>query len=156
MTAEIAENHWPRPLQHRALPLVSAIDTEIKIAEISCEAVNEFPGNRMLFTALVPAEEIDAVLKAVGGIGHGVTSDAQYQTPMTERPVSAFWIYGPNDSDRFESLIHSWRTHDKTVLLPDDALLMLFDLTPKILIMASLLRSIYELNFFSVKRVLAA
>jgi len=134
MATEPAEDFWPQPLLHCSRPLVTAADIEITIGEISWDAVDGFMGDRMLYTALVPTDEVDSVLKAVGGIGHGVSSDTTHRTfGIGSGYLPAFWIYGPTGSKRFESLIHSWWSHDKIVLLPDDALLMCYDLTPRIM-----------------------
>jgi hypothetical protein len=68
MPAQLADNFWPRPLRHCALPLVCDTDEEITIAEITSEPIDGFVGNRMLYTALVPLVEVDSVLKAAGGL----------------------------------------------------------------------------------------
>jgi hypothetical protein len=88
----------------------------------------------MLYTALVPLEEVDSVLKAVGGIGHGVSSNPRHPAFGIDGSFfPPFTIYGPGGSKRFESLIHTWLNHNKTVLLPDSALLMSYGLTPRIM-----------------------
>jgi len=132
----LGEKAWPRPLLHCGRPLVASADEELTIGEITGEAVDGFPGNRMLFTALVPLEELELVLKAVGGIGHGVSFDAgdgSIRAGDGGAPVSGFSIYGPDGSKRFESLVHSWRNHNKTVLVPDDVFLRQYELVPRIL-----------------------
>jgi hypothetical protein len=74
MPTPLAEEFWPQPLRHCARPLVNATDEEVTIGEITSEPVDGHYGNRMLYTALVPLGEVDSVLRAVGGIGHGVRS----------------------------------------------------------------------------------
>lgn len=87
----------------------------------------------MLYTALVPLEEVDSVLRAVGGIGHGVQSDPRHPAfRMSGSYSPPFSIDGPDRSKRFESLVHTWLNHNKTVLLPDSALLMSYGLIPRI------------------------
>src|SRR5580704_14694812 len=118
MASNLDENSWPGPLGHCGRPLVTSADEEVTIGEISGEAIEGFTGNRMLFTALVPLEEIESVLKAVGGIGHGVSFDPEggaFGTGDSRYPV--FSIHGSDSSKRFETLVHSWRNHNKTVLL---------------------------------------
>jgi len=87
----------------------------------------------MLYTAMVSLKEVDSVLRTLGGIGHGVSSDARHQAFVTDGSYfPAFYIAGPGGK-RFESLIHTWLNHNKTVLLPDSALLMSYGLTPRIM-----------------------
>jgi hypothetical protein len=128
-----AEDFWPQPLRHCARPLVTAADEEVIIGEITSEPIDGFSGNRMLYTALVPLEEVDSVLRAVGGIGHGVRSDPQHPAfRMGSSYSPPFSIDGPGRSKRFESLVHTWLNHNKTVFLPDSALLMAYGLIPRI------------------------
>jgi len=125
MPAQLADNFWPRPLRHCALPLVSDTDEEITIAELTSEPIDGFAGNRMLYTALVPLVEVDSVLKAAGGMGHGVSSNATNPAfGEGGKYLPAFWIDSPDGSKRFESLIHTWHNNNKNVLLPDSSLLM--------------------------------
>lgn len=132
MSTPLAEDFWPQPLRHCARPLVTAADEEVIIGEITSEPVDGFSGNRMLYAALVPLEEVDSVLRAVGGIGHGVRSDPRHAAFRMGGSYSPpFSIDGPDRSKRFESLVHTWLNHNKTVLLPDSALLMSYGLIPR-------------------------
>lgn len=132
MSTPLGENVWPSPLRHCALPLLRDTDERVTIGEISGESVGGFDGNRMLYTALVPLEDVESVLKAVGGIGHGVRCSAAGEVGSGEKTSPRFWIDGPGGA-RFESLVHSWREHDRTVLLPNDAFLMRYGLVPRVL-----------------------
>jgi hypothetical protein len=133
MSTQLADDLWPRPLQHCTRCLATDVDQEITIGEVTSEPVDGFTGNRMLYTALVPLTEVDSILRTLGGIGHGVSSDARHQASATGGTCfPAFYIAGPGGK-RFESLIHTWLTHNKTVLLPDSALLMCYGLIPRIL-----------------------
>jgi len=128
-----ADDFWPQPLRHCARPLVTAADEDVTIGEITSEPVDGFSGNRMLYTALVPLEEVDSVLREVGGIGHGVRSDPRHPAFRIGGSYSPpFSIDGPDQSKRFESLVHTWLNHNKTVILPDSALLMSYGLIPRI------------------------
>jgi len=134
MATNLDENSWPGPLGHCGRPLVTSADEEVTIGEITGEAIDGFSGNRMLFTALVPLEDVESVLKAVGGIGHGVSFDPEagaFGTSDSRYPV--FSIHGSDRSKRFETLVHSWRNHNKTVLLPDNAFLIRYGLVPRVL-----------------------
>jgi hypothetical protein len=132
MSTPLRENVWPSPLHHCALPLLRETDERVIIGEISGEAVEGFNGNRMLFTALVPLEDVESVLRTVGGIGHGVRCSAADDVMSGKNAFPRFWIDGPGGA-RFESLVHSWREHNKTVLLPNDAFLMRYGLVPRVL-----------------------
>jgi hypothetical protein len=131
MTSPPKQDFWPRPLRHCARPLIADGDEEVTIGEISGEAMDGFSGNRMVYTALVPLEELSGVLSAVGGIGHGVSLDSQ--GTGSDRQYPAFYISGRDGSRRFETLVHSWRNHNKTILLPDDAFLARYGLVPRAL-----------------------
>lgn len=133
MSTQVADDFWPQPLQHCSRPLVTENDEEITIGEVTSQPIAGFTGNRMLYAAMVPLKEVDSVLRAPSGIGHGVSSDPKHPAFRTEESYSPpFCVEGPN-SRRFESLVHSWLNHNKRVLLPDSALLMCYGLIPRIL-----------------------
>src|SRR6266849_1432271 len=130
MPTELPLDFWPEPLRHCALPLVNKTDEFATIGEITSEPINGFRGTRMLYAAVVPTAEVDSVLNNVGGIGHGVFSRTQSQTGSNDEHVPDFWIPGPNGK-RFESLVHTWKNHNKIVLLPNNALIEHFKLIPR-------------------------
>lgn len=133
MSTPLADGSWPGPLKHCSRPLVSDADEEVTIGEVTSEPVGGFTGNRMLYAAMVPLDEVASVIGTVGGIGHGVGTDARrpaYGTADSYFP--AFSIAGPG-SKRFESLVHTWLNHNKRVFLPDSALLMCYGLIPRIM-----------------------
>lgn len=125
---------WPAPLAHCGRPLVGDYDDEIIVGEYSSERIDNFAGNRMLFTALVPEQKVDSILTAVGGMGHHVRMDThslEFDSDGGCHPQ--FWLYGPDGSTRFESLVREWESHNRVVLLPSDALLACYRLVPQIL-----------------------
>jgi len=129
----LEDGFWPAPLKHCALPLVGDADEEITIGEVSDEPVDGFTGNRMLFAAMVPLTDVASVLETVGGIGHGVRVQPRQPAYGTaDRYFPAFSIDGPGPKC-FESLVHTWLNHNKTVFLPDSALLMCYGLVPRTL-----------------------
>jgi len=67
LKGQLKDDFWPPPLRHRGRPLLSSVDEEVTMGEISGEPVDSFVGNRMLFTALVPLEEVDTVSLAHSG-----------------------------------------------------------------------------------------
>lgn len=123
----------PAPLRHCARPLVTADDEYVTIGEVSSEPVDGYRGNRRLYAALVPAEDVGFVLKDYyGGIGRDVSSATGHRSfgPNGEY-APPFWIEGPNGK-RFETLVQTWENHNKIVLLPDTALLEHFRLIPRV------------------------
>ena len=131
MPTKLPEDFWPRSLRHCAQPLVSDSDEIVTIGEITSEPVDGFRGTRMLYGALVPTDHVGLVLKNVGGIGHGVFSSTHDRTTGEADQHRSFWIPGPK-GERFEPLVHTWKNHNKIVLLPNDALLEHFKLIPRI------------------------
>ena len=124
---------WPPPLAHCGEALVLTTDEWVTVAEVTSEPVNGYKGNRFLYTALVPSEEVAAVLIVEGGI-HDDVSTAGFQRAFGPNGEHSphFWIDGANGA-RYESLIHAWDNHKQIVLLPDDAFLMAYQLAPRVL-----------------------
>jgi hypothetical protein len=132
MSVQLKQDAWPIPLRHCGQPLVSGSDEFVTIGEITSEPINGFRGTRMLYGALVPSGEINSVLQNVGGIGHGVFTQPDNQTMASENQHHPdFWIPGPK-GEQFEPLVHTWKNHNKIVLLPNDALLQHFKLIPRV------------------------
>lgn len=129
------ENFWPISLAHLARPHITAQGEYVTIAEVSSEPVEGFAGNRLRYTALVPRDEVDQVLRAPGGIG----TEIRCWGPRPDVPPEggydgSFWIEGPaGSSKRYETIINSWQRHNKAVVLPDNGLLMCYGLIPRIL-----------------------
>jgi hypothetical protein len=126
---------WPLALRHLARPLSSATDEDVVVAEVSSDPVDGFVGERLLFTALVPLDKVDAVLRNRGGVGHRVRSWGPGPIVPPEGGYSGeFWIDGRNrGSEKFETITHSWVNHNKVVLSPDDAFLMCYGLVPRVI-----------------------
>jgi hypothetical protein len=121
-------------LAHCGKPLVDATDDRMTIAEITDEPINGYIGTRMLFTALVPMEELDAVMSSVDGLGQGIRTDSGDRAFAADGAHSpSFWVYGMQGKKRFESLIHHWDDHNKEIIWPDDSFLMHFNLMPRFL-----------------------
>ena len=131
MTKEPAGDYWPKSLAHLAGRLVRDTDTEVVIGEITSEPNPEAGGVRMLSTALVPKRQAGKVLETPGGIGHGVRCNGPYPGVGPKggfRP--SFWVDGPGGV-KFKTLINTWHQHNKTVLVPDNGLLMCYGLVPR-------------------------
>lgn len=131
---ELKRDYWPPPLAHCGLPLLRPADEYVTIGEITSDPVNNFKGNRMLYTALVPTENLDTVLDAVGGLISDVRTAPPERAFKPDGSYSPqFWIDLPTGKLRFESLVNKWDNHNKLVLLPDNAFLMCYRLIPEVL-----------------------
>ena len=73
------------------------------------------------------------VLESPGGIGWKVRSWGPRPCVDADKVFnSEFWIDGRKGQDeRFQTLINSWRYHNKEVVLPDNILLMTYGLVPR-------------------------
>src|ERR1017187_2478096 len=130
----LSHDYWPPPLAHCGQPLLNPTDEYVTIGEITSEPRNNFKGNRMLYTALVPAESLDTVLNTESGLISDVrtsTHERAFNADGTHLPQ--FWIDLPTGKLRFESLINKWDNHSKVILLPDNAFLMYYHLMPEVL-----------------------
>lgn len=129
MSGPLAQDAWPQPLAHCGKPLVEPADDRVTIAELSDEPINGYNGTRMLYTALVPMENLDSVMTTIDGLGQSIrtiSEDRSFNEDGTFAPT--FWMYGLKGTKRFESLVNSWGNGTKEILLPDNAFLMHFKL----------------------------
>lgn len=134
MSSPLAHDAWPPPLAHCGKPLVEPSDDRVTIAEISDQLVNGFSGNRMLYTALVPMEDLDAVMSTIDGLGQGIRTISENRSFASDGGHSpTFWVDGLQGTKQFESLINYWSNGTKEILLPDSAFLMHFRLFPRFL-----------------------
>lgn len=133
---EIGNTFWPASLAHLTLPYVDASSQYVTIAEISSEPVNGYPGTRLLYTAMVPKVEAQECLERTAGIGHGVTggSGELEFAGSPPSPTTAFWVESRrSDAKRYQSLVETWRVHDRHIIQPWSGLLRHFSLTPRVL-----------------------
>jgi hypothetical protein len=132
MSTHLAPDAWPAPLAHCGKPLVDPTDDRVTIAEISSDPATGFKGTRMLYTALVPIEDLAGVMTTVDGLGQRVSTGPggrAFSPDGSHAP--AFWVYGLQATKRFESLINTWDNHNKVIILPDNDFLMNFNLMPR-------------------------
>jgi hypothetical protein len=71
--AEIDDEFWPASPAHLKEPYLSDSSQYVTIGEISSEPVDNFPGTRLLYTAMVPADEAAECIARQGGIGQGIS-----------------------------------------------------------------------------------
>jgi hypothetical protein len=133
---QVDESFWPASLAHLTAAYLDASSQYVTIAEISSETVNGYPGTRLLYTAMVPKDEVNECLERIGGIGHGVSSGSGRQTltGTPPSPLATFWVESRRaDAKRYQSLVETWQVHDRYVLQPWSGLLEHFSLTPRVL-----------------------
>src|ERR1700734_2725589 len=133
---QVDTTFWPASLAHLTLPYVDASSQYVTIAEISSELANGYPGTRLLYTAMVPKDEVPECLERTAGMGHGVSSGSEEiefaGTPPS--PTTAFWVESRRaDGKRYQSLVETWRVHDRHIIQPWGGLLRHFSLTPRVL-----------------------
>ena len=105
----LTHDYWPPPLAHCGEPLLDSTDEYVTVGEITSEPRNNFKGNRMLYTALVPAESLDTVLNAESGLISDVRTwghEPAFKADGTHLPQ--FWIDLSTGKLRFESLVNKW------------------------------------------------
>ena len=132
---EVSADFWPKPVSHLAEPYLSAADEHAVIAEISDADINGYRGMRQVYSCLVPHDETDAILAAVGGIGSKVESWGPH--PIVEpggRWDGSFWVNGRHgENSKYEALAHGWDNHNRMVMVPDNGFLMCYGLVPRML-----------------------
>jgi len=110
--AKIDDDFWPASLAHLIKPYLSDSSQYVTIGEISSEPLNNFPGTRLLYTAMVPSNEADECLARPGGIGHGIShlKGQLVYDPTGGNPSAAFWVESRRpDHKRYQSLVESWQ-----------------------------------------------
>lgn len=129
------DEYWPKAVVHLREPYDVGLSEHIIIAEINEAPHNGYRGARLVSTAMIPLGLVDEVLRVPGGIGHEVRSWGPHPCVAKGRIYdTSFWIDGRKGSDeRFQTIINSWRHHDREVLLPDNILLMTYGLVPRYL-----------------------
>lgn len=127
------QNILPASIIHIDNDYIEQHDEEIIIAKISQETQNNYPGYIQLFTALVPIGEVKQVLTNPGGIGYKVNAWGPLPTPIdNDTYETSFYIRGIGDKE-YETITNYWNHHNKSVIVPDNVLLMCYGLVPRIL-----------------------
>ncbi|HWE73338.1 MAG TPA: hypothetical protein VG328_09285 [Stellaceae bacterium] len=122
---------WPASLAH--IPAEDPwADERVKVAEIQSFEDGSHTGLRITVSALVSVLELPRVRKNLASLGHKVSTSGPHPFPGDEPFMPAFWIEGYGLLDkRYEPLVLSWQSHDRTVLLPDAGFLMTYGLSPR-------------------------
>src|SRR6266849_4754848 len=125
---------WPSQLSH--IPNEDPWGSKyVVVAEIKRFDDAGYTSARELFSALVPIAELDEVKKSLAKLGHGVSTTGPHPMPHGDSVYEPrFWIEARDlPSERYEPLVLSWSSHDRTVLLPDPGFLMTYGLIPRTL-----------------------
>jgi hypothetical protein len=134
--ALIDDDFWPASLVHLTDPYLSDSSQYVTIGEISSEPVSDFPGTRLLYTAMAPENEANECLARLGGMGHGIRhlKGQQVYDPAGGNPSAAFWVESMRpDHKRYQALVESWQVHDRYILLPFNGILQHYGLSPTVL-----------------------
>src|ERR1022692_1379473 len=131
-TLLMSSDWWPSQLAH--LPMEDPWGSEyVVVAEI--KSFDEAPhvGHRRTFSALVPINEIDEVTKNLAKIEQSVSTTGPHPLPHGDYVYKPeFWIEARDlPSQRYEPVVLSWSSHDRTVLLPEPGFLMTYGLMPR-------------------------
>jgi hypothetical protein len=128
----MTDDWWPKPLAH-----VAGEDpwshNPVVVAEV--RSFNEQPhaGHRTIFAALVPLDQISVVETKLARLNHQVSASGPHPFYREDPPFKPeFWVGARGlPSEKYEPLILTWTSHDKTVLQPDPGFLMTYGLVPR-------------------------
>jgi hypothetical protein len=126
------EDWWPAPLAHIAGEDPWARD-DVVVAEVRSFDEQPHAGQRRIFAALVPVDQIEAVKAALGNLDHDISTSGPHPFYIEDQPFTPkFWVGAKGlPSDKYEPLILVWTSHNKTVLQPDPGFLMTYGLVPR-------------------------
>jgi hypothetical protein len=105
---------------------------------------------------MVPKDEVQECLERTAGMGHGVSSGSGEMefagSPLA--PTTAFWVESRRaDAKRYQSLVETWRVHDRHILQPWGGMLKHFSLTPRVLQDGSVVWDDLSIPTYDVVRV---
>lgn len=128
----MSEDWWPATLAHMAGEDPWAHE-DVIVAEIKSFDERPHAGQRRVFAALVPLDQIKEVEAAFAKLDHDVSTSGPHPFYDEDRPFTpTFWIGAKAlPSDEYEPLILTWMSHDKTVLQPDPGFLMTYGLAQR-------------------------
>ena len=126
------EDWWPVQLAH--IPAEDPwIDDHVVVAEVRSFDGRPHVGQRRVFTALVPIDQIEAVKAAFVNMDHDVSASGPHPHYAEDGPYTPrFWVDAKDlPSNGYEPLVLAWMSHDRTVLQPDPGFLMTYGLVPR-------------------------
>src|SRR5579872_6876406 len=128
----MVDDWWPALLAHIPREDTWAQD-EVFVAEVKSFDEQPHAGQRAMFSALVPLDQIEVVKSALANLDHDVSTSGPHPFYTEGRAyLPKFWVGAKNlPTDRYEPLILTWQSHDKTILQPDPGFLMTYGLAPR-------------------------
>lgn len=119
---------WPASLAH--IPDEDPwAASDVIVAEIMSRDGDVSPGTRMTISALVPVDDLDGLRANPASLGHEVSASGPRPYPGKDAYTPKFWIEACGEHLRkYEPLVLSWGSHDRTVFLPDPGFLMTYGL----------------------------
>ena len=129
-------NYWPKAVSHLERSYDNIASDYVVIAENNNEPYNSYKGLRRVRTALIPLDLVDKILNAPGGIGHEVKSLGPHPCVGNDQIYDTdFWVDGRmGHNEHFQTIVNSWKIHNREILLPDNVMLMTYGLVPRYLI----------------------
>lgn len=132
----ISEDWWPDLLGYMrdenpwALP-------RVVVAEQRSYDDEWVAGDRIMWSALVPASDIGAVESNLAGFSHGVDASGPNPTPVTPgsyQPTFRISHYSDEHGRReFEPLVLGWQANNRTAMVLDPGFAMTYGLMPRVL-----------------------
>lgn len=126
------DDWWPKQLAHVARERPWD-DAHVVVAEVKSFEGKPYPGHRRTFSVLVPMDQIAEVAQNLAKLGNDISTSGPHPSPDRKFAYEPnFWIDARDlPAKKYEPLVLSWRSHDKTVLLPDPGFLMTYGLAPR-------------------------
>jgi len=125
---------WPALLSHipKENPWNNA---HVVVAEIKSFDDTPYSGQRISSSALVPIDQLEQITQKLSNFNHEVSTSGPHPSFAPDSTyVPTFWVSAHDlPSTKYEPLVLSWHSHDKTILLPDPGFLMTYGLTPRTL-----------------------
>jgi hypothetical protein len=126
-------NWWPR-LLHHIIHEQPWEEASVAVASLrTIENEPHRPGERRSYTVLISVADFAAVSANLAGLAHEVRASGPHPLASAAPDYNpAFWVSAVGlPSDRYEPLILSWTSHDRTALVPDPRFLMTYGLIPR-------------------------
>jgi hypothetical protein len=125
-------NWWPTSLTHITHENPWG-DNHVVVAELRSFEGTPFHGYRRTISVLIPISKLPEVKANLVRLENEVSASGPHPTPSDGQPYEPkFWVGAQGLLDlRYEPLVLSWSSHDRTVLFPDPGFLMTYGLTPR-------------------------
>src|SRR6266851_3657220 len=124
---------WPQSLAHIPRENPWAHDP-VTVAEIKNFENGRHVSRRLTISTLVPMRGLSAVRRNLAALDHSLRTSGPRPFPQKDRAYKPrFWIDGYGSlRARYEPLVLSWQSHDRTVFAADPGFLMTYGLVPRV------------------------